>query len=463
MTEKIINSTIKTVALHNLGCKVNQYETDSMGRQLAEAGYEIVPFESVADVYVINTCSVTAMADKKSRQMLHRARRRNQKAVVVAAGCYVQTAEEELKKDLDIDILLGNDNKGRLLELVEKALSIRNASRGDVALCENPDAEGENAIMQREQLVLIDDINEQGRSFEEMPITASTEHTRAFLKVQDGCNQFCSYCIIPYARGRVRSRKLEDVVRETKSLAVQGYKEMVLTGIHLSSYGIDLGLTLMDLIKAVHDVKGVERIRFGSMEPRLITEEFAQELSSLKKVCPHFHLSLQSGCDATLSRMNRKYTAAEYAEGVRLLRKYFDDPAITTDVIVGFPGETLEEFEKSRDFCEKIDFYEMHIFKYSKRQGTRAATMPNQVREEDKNTRSDIMLELTARQALEYRKRYVGKSAEVLLEEPLEINGIAYMTGFTKEYIRLAVPMEMGERGDIVSLTVADEMFITSS
>jgi len=324
---------MKKAALHNLGCKVNAYETEAMQQMLEEAGYEIVPFSEKADVYVINTCSVTNMADRKSRQMIHRARKRNDKAVVVAAGCYVQTKEKEALADDAIDILIGNNQKAELIRRLDEFFAERAA-----------------------KVEAVVDINHIPQCFEELPLSKTAEHTRAFIKVQDGCNQFCSYCIIPYARGRVRSRKPESVLEEVKRLAEKGYQEVVLTGIHLSSYGVDCEDTLLHLIQEVHKVEGIRRIRLGSLEPRIITEEFVRALSGLEKICPHFHLSLQSGCDETLQRMNRKYTTAEYEAACALLRRYFEHPAVTTDVIVGFPGETEEEFAVTEAFLKRIHF-----------------------------------------------------------------------------------------------------------
>lgn len=405
---------MKKAALHNLGCKVNAYETEAMQQILVSAGYEIVPFSEFADVYVINTCSVTNMADRKSRQMLHRARKQNPAAVVVAAGCYAQTKEEEVKADEAVDIVIGNNKKHELAARIEAFLE----QRGDA-----------DAVI---------DINAQGQVFEELFLAQTAEHTRAFIKVQDGCNQFCSYCIIPYARGRVRSRKLDNVLEEVRRLAAQGYQEVVLTGIHLSSYGVDCGDSLLHLIRAVHAVEGIRRIRLGSLEPNIVTEVFAKELSMLPKVCPHFHLSLQSGCDATLRRMNRKYTTGEYEEGCRLLRKYFGRPAITTDVIVGFPGETEEEFAATKAFLQKIRFYEMHIFKYSKRQGTRAAGMEHQIPEPVKSARSAELIALGEKMSEEFRREYLGTEQEVLFEELTDIEGEALYTGYTREYVKVA-------------------------
>lgn len=405
---------MKKAALHNLGCKVNAYETEAMQQMLEAAGYEIVTFNDPADVYVINTCSVTNMADRKSRQMLHRAKKQNPDAVVVAAGCYVQTKEEEAVADEAIDIIIGNNKKHELIAKLDEYF--RDHGKIDVVL----------------------DINDRNQEFEELYLDKPSEHTRAFIKVQDGCNQFCSYCIIPYARGRVRSRNMDSVLEEVNRLAANGYQEVVLTGIHLSSYGVETGESLLHLIQEIHKVEGIRRIRLGSLEPKVVTEEFAEELSKLEKVCPHFHLSLQSGCDATLQRMNRKYTAEEYENGCHILRKYFEHPAITTDVIVGFPGETEEEFAQTRTFLERIHFYEMHIFKYSKRQGTRAAVMKDQVPENIKTDRSADLIELGTKMSEEFRRYYLGREEEVLFEEETTIDGISYYVGYTKEYVKVA-------------------------
>ena len=406
---------MKKAALHNLGCKVNAYETEAMQQMLVDAGYEIVAFSDKADVYVINTCSVTNMADRKSRQMLHRARKQNPDAIVVATGCYVQVKEQEVLEDLAIDIVIGNNKKHELVDRINAYI----ADKSD-----NTD---------------VVDINNEKQEYEELFLTQTAEHTRAFIKVSDGCNQFCSYCIIPYARGRVRSRSIESVLKEVRALSDNGFKEVVLTGIHLSSYGVDTGDTLIHLIEEVHKIEGIRRIRLVSLEPRLITEEFVSQISKLPKLCPHFHLSLQSGCDTTLARMNRKYTADEYAKGCGILRKYYEHPAITTDVIVGFPGEDDEEFEITKAFLERIHFYEMHIFKYSKRQGTRAAAMPNQVPEDVKTKRSTILIEQGERMSGEFRDYYIGSTQEVLFEEKNIIDGEEYFVGYTKEYVKIAV------------------------
>ncbi len=419
---------MKKAALHNLGCKVNAYETEAMQHLLEEAGYEIVPFTQKADVYVINTCSVTNMADRKSRQMLHKAKKNNPDSIVVAAGCYVQTSEKEVLNDLSVDIVIGNDRKHDLVRLLEEySLDSVNDT--------------------------VDDINDGKHDFEELFIDQTKEHTRAFIKVQDGCNQFCSYCIIPYARGRVRSRRFENVIAEVERLAANGFKEVVLTGIHLSSYGVDFeeATGLLELIQAVNAVKGIERIRLGSLEPKIVTEHFASELSKLDKICPHFHLSLQSGCDATLKRMNRKYTTKEYERGCELLRKYFVHPAITTDVIVGFPGETEEEFEQTEAYLEHIHFYEMHIFKYSKRKGTRAAVMPDQIDEQIKAVRSEKLIALGHDMSKEFRKFYIGKNEEALFEEKAVIGDKEYFVGYTKEYVKVAKKTDENLENQIVS------------
>ncbi|MFA9375336.1 MAG: tRNA (N(6)-L-threonylcarbamoyladenosine(37)-C(2))-methylthiotransferase MtaB [Lachnotalea sp.] len=405
---------MKKAALHNLGCKVNAYETEAMQQLLEQSGYEIVKFTDKADVYIINTCTVTNIADRKSRQMLHKAKKMNPSAIVIATGCYAQASKEQLELDESVDIVVGNNKKKDIIHILN---------------------EYENNI----EIDNVIDINHTDE-YEELELDSSFEHTRANIKVQDGCNQFCSYCIIPFARGRVRSRKSRNVISEIERLANKGFKEVVLTGIHLSSYGVDLeNENLLSLIVAVSKVEGIKRIRLGSLEPRIITEEFAQTLASIEKMCPHFHLSLQSGCDATLKRMNRKYSATEYYETCKLLRKYFDNPAITTDVIVGFPGETEEEFEITKEFVEKINFYEMHIFKYSKRQGTKAATMENQVDEQVKNVRSTKLLEITSKQSDEFVNTQIGKEMQVLIEEKVMIEGTQYYLGHSKEYVKTLI------------------------
>ena len=435
----------RKAALHNLGCKVNSYELDVVAQSLEEKGYEIVPFHEEADIYIVNTCTVTNIADRKSRQMLHRAKAKNPDAVVVAVGCYVQTGKEDVVLDESIDLAIGNNRKKELVSILEEFL----ASREDKTL-------GDTTII---------DVNNT-YEYEEMTLKKTTEHTRAYIKIQDGCNQFCSYCIIPYARGRVRSRKLEDVLAEIRGIVASGYQEVVLTGIHISSYGIDFEeeawqqgrsvekikgegrhdysgrSKLIDLLEKVQEIEGLKRIRIGSLEPRIVTEEFAKRLAKLDKVCPHFHLSLQSGSDATLKRMNRHYTAGEYYNSVEILRKYFNRAAITTDVIVGFPQETEEEFLETCAFLDKVQFFEMHIFKYSKRKGTVAAGMPGQVPDCVKTERSSRLLEMEAEQSKAFRSFYIGREAEVLFEESKTIKGRVYQLGHTRDYVKVALETE---------------------
>lgn len=448
---------MKKAALHNLGCKVNAYETEAMQEMLEKAGYEIVPFKEGADLYVINTCTVTNIADRKSRQMLHRARKMNPDAVVVAAGCYVQAKEKEIQVDDCIDIVLGNNKKQNLIEALEEYERTHNA---DCNVTEN-EKNVKNQENDRKAEIKMEEIGKT-KEYENLHLTKPGDHTRAYIKVQDGCNQFCTYCIIPYARGRVRSRSMEDVTEEVRTLAENGYKEVVLTGIHLSSYGIDFDKErhLLDLIRAVHQIEGIERIRLGSLEPGIITEEFAEAISKLPKMCPHFHLSLQSGCNATLKRMNRRYTSEEYAERCGILRKYFENPALTTDVIVGFPGETEEEFEASRNFVDSIDFYETHIFKYSRREGTKAAVMPDQVSEGKKSARSAEMIEMGEQKRRAYEESFIGKEVEVLVEEEIERNGEIFWTGHTKEYIKIALQSRENLRNCIVKVQIEDALQI---
>ena len=440
---------MKKVALHNLGCKVNAYETEAMQELLEKHGYEIVPFQEGADVYIINTCTVTNMADRKSRQMLHKARKMNPDSIVVACGCYVQAKKDDIPEG--IDIVVGNNKKQNIVEILENYEKEKNQD-GQRETSDEQEKETETY-----QEIL--DINHE-KVYEDLHLSTAAEHTRAYIKVQDGCNQFCSYCIIPFARGRVRSRSRDSVLDEVKTLSANGYKEVVLTGIHLSSYGIDCDDNLLSLILAIHEVEGIERIRLGSLEPRIITEEFAQTIAKLPKMCPHFHLSLQSGCNATLKRMNRRYTAEEYYEKCQLLRKYFDNPALTTDVIVGFPGETEEEFEASRNFVDSIDFYETHIFKYSRREGTKAAVMPDQVSEGKKSARSAEMIEMGEQKRRAYEESFIGKEVEVLVEEEIERNGEIFWTGHTKEYIKIALQSRENLRNCIVKVQIEDALQI---
>lgn len=432
---------MKTVAFHNLGCKVNAYESEVMQQKLREKGYQLVPFDSRADIYIVNTCTVTNMADRKSRQMLHRAKQRNPEAVVVAVGCYVQSGREHAEQDGSIDLLVGNNRKKDIVEILETYLKEREAA--DKTL-------GGTTIL---------DINHT-YEYEEMRLRQTTERTRAYIKIQDGCNQFCSYCAIPYARGRVRSRKAEDVLAEIRGMAEAGYREVVLTGIHISSYGIDLDGQgrergkLIDLVEMIQGIPGVERIRLGSLEPRIVTEETARRLAAVPGICPHFHLSLQSGCDATLKRMNRRYTTGEYFSAVEQLRKVFRRPAVTTDVIVGFPGETEEEFAQTKKFLKDVGFYEMHVFKYSKRAGTAAAGMPGQVSEQVKTERSNELLAMERLQSMEFRRAYIGQVAEVLLEDVTEIDNRLWRIGHTADYVKVAVKAEGTRENSMVKVPI---------
>ncbi|MEZ3463912.1 MAG: tRNA (N(6)-L-threonylcarbamoyladenosine(37)-C(2))-methylthiotransferase MtaB [Lachnospiraceae bacterium] len=411
---------MKTVAYHNLGCKVNSYEMDAMLQALRQKGYQIVPFDEKADVYIVNTCTVTGIADRKSRQMLHRAKKTNPEGIVVAVGCYVQSDTQAVEADSAVDLLVGNNRKKDLADILERYLE---------------GAAQESVI----------DINHTSE-YEEMRLTSTTEHTRAYIKIQDGCNQFCTYCMIPYVRGRVRSRRKQDVLEEIRGLSAAGYREFVLTGIHISSYGMDFQQgqeeNLLALVQAIDAVEGVERIRLGSLEPRIVTEAFAGGLAALRHICPHFHLSLQSGCETVLKRMNRHYTPGDFLNGVNLLRQAFGHPAVTTDVIVGFPGETEDEFEATRQFVETAGFYEMHIFKYSRRKGTKAAVMPMQVPEAEKSRRSSVLQSIERRDSKHYRSHYIGRDVEVLFEEKKKIAGEEYWLGHTREYVKVAFPAQ---------------------
>lgn len=425
----------KTVAFCTLGCKVNQYETDAMRGSFEAEGYEVKEFSQEASVYVINTCTVTNMADRKSRQMMHRAKKKNPDGIIVAVGCYVQAAKEQLEEDTLIDLVIGNNMKSQVVQIVEQYIQ------------DNRHTEDRDAY--------VADIA-HSHEYETMHIETVSEHTRAYIQIQDGCNQFCSYCIIPYARGRVRSRKMEDILQEVRNLTANGYKEIVLTGIHISSYGLDFEHTadeqedygpfknsaLIDLIEALSRIEGLERIRLGSLEPRIITENFVRRLCKVPQICPHFHLSLQSGCDETLKRMNRHYTTALYLEKCGILRQYFDRPALTTDVIVGFPGETEEEFAQTERFLETVHFSDMHIFKYSKRRGTKAADMPNQIDPQIQSVRSEKLIALGERMKDDFLEACKDQEQIVLIEEETEIGGTKYMTGHSKNYIRCAFEMD---------------------
>lgn len=468
---------MKSVALHNLGCKVNAYELDFMQQMLQEKGYKIVPFDEAADIYIVNTCTVTNIADRKSRQMLHRARSLNPDAVVVAVGCYVQTGQESLVADGTVDLAIGNNKKGEIVDILEDYLAGKGAEisvEGNEAVArQSLPAESNEAARQtqmpaegnkrRTQIHKLD----MGKTteYEELALRETSGHTRAFLKIQDGCNQFCTYCIIPYARGRIRSRRREDVLAEAERLAKAGYQELVLTGIHLSSYGMEKipaklsqralqsgspmdrgGSALLPLLRELSKITGVERIRLGSLEPGIVTEEFAKALSSLPKVCPHFHLSLQSGSDAVLRRMNRKYDTAAYLEAVMRLRKYYENPAITTDVIVGFPGETEAEFRETEEFLSRVGFYEMHIFKYSRRQGTPAADMPGQLTEAQKAARSERLMKLEREMSRAFRETFVGREVSVLFEERIERADGSWWIGHTPHYVKVAYRVQAEEK-----------------
>ena len=430
---------MRKAALHNLGCKVNSYETEAMTQLLKKAGYEIVSFQDQADVYIINTCSVTNMADRKSRQMLHKAKKQNPNAVVVATGCYVQTATEKVAQDLSIDLVVGNNRKKDIVEILNEYY-----------------AEKEAGEQVKEEYVI--DINHTDE-YEDLEISTVTEHTRAHLKIQDGCNNFCSYCIIPYARGRIRSRTMESIKAELERLSASGFKEIVLTGINLSCYE-DNGKKLIDAIEMADNVNGIERIRLGSLDPEVVTEDFVERLGKVKKICPHFHFSLQSGCDKTLKAMNRHYTSDEYYEKCQLIRKYIDNPAFTTDVIVGFPGETEEDYISSREFVKKVKFAELHVFKYSKRDGTVAAKMPNQIDEKIKTLRSEDLIKTGEELTKEFRQAKIGQDTTVLFEEKILLDNKEYWVGHTVDYIKIAVPEKENLEGQIRKVNVKD--FLTN-
>ncbi len=420
---------MRKAALHNLGCKVNYYETEAMTQLLEKSGYEIVEFSEKADVYIVNTCSVTNMADRKSRQMLHKAKSKNPEAVVVATGCYVQTATEKIKEDLSIDIIVGNNKKKDIVEILD------------------------NFFEKKENLHVID-INHT-EEYENLEISTVTEHTRAHMKIQDGCNNFCSYCIIPYARGRIRSRKMDNIKKEMVRLAESGFCEIVLTGINLGFYK-DGNDTLIDVIEMADGIDGIERIRLGSIDPEIITEEFVSRLKKVKKICPHFHLSLQSGCDSVLKAMNRHYTTSEYLEKCRMLRQVFHNPAITTDIIVGFPGESQSDFETTVAFAKEVGFAQLHVFKYSKRNGTVAAKMPNQIEEKEKSKRSEVLIQAGLELTKKYREGFVGKKETVLFEEVKNIDGREYYVGHTKNYIEVAIESKEDVSGKILKVEIKD-------
>ncbi len=435
----------KTAAFLSLGCKVNSYETEAMRGMFEAQGYTIVDFKEIADVYVVNTCTVTNIADRKSRQMLHQAKKRNPEAVIAAVGCYVQASEEALLADHAVDLVVGNNKKGDIVSMVER--------------CRNSN--------EKEELVV--DISEQ-REYEELNVSTTMEKTRAFIKIQDGCNRFCSYCIIPYVRGRVRSRKEEEILSEVSELVKNGYQEIVLTGIHISSYGTDFDRSeeegvlaseinpLADLIVKIGEMEGIERIRLGSLEPRIITDEFLGKISKVRQFCPHFHLSLQSGSDSVLARMNRKYTSQEYYDRVILIKRYFEIPSFTTDVIVGFPGETEQEFEETKNFVRNVGFYQIHVFKYSKREGTKAAEMKDQIAEETKNRRSNELISLAEQLSDEYKLNFMGKMERVLFEEEIVIDGEKYQVGHTQRYLKLAVKSDQDLSNQIKQVMICNKL-----
>lgn len=431
----------RTAAFLSLGCKVNSYETEAMRTMFENAGYDIVDFKTSADVYVVNTCTVTNIADRKSRQMLHQAKKRNPNAIIAAVGCYVQASEETLIADSAVDLVIGNNKKSDIVIMVERCLNTSN----------------------KEELVV--DINEE-KDYEELNVITTMEKTRAFIKIQDGCNRFCSYCIIPYVRGRVRSRKEEEILAEIKGLVSKGYKEIVLTGIHISSYGTDQqdtdilndkdDMPLASLLLKVGQIEGLERIRLGSLEPRIISEEFLQAITSVKQFCPHFHLSLQSGSDSVLQRMNRRYSAQEYSDRVELIKRFFEHPSFTTDVIVGFPGESEDEFIETMEFVKKIGFSHIHVFKYSKRAGTKAAVMPGQISEEVKNHRSNELIALSETMAKEYKELFVGKIEKILFEEEIQFEGKIYQVGHNERYLKLAVLSELDLSNQILQVKICN-------
>jgi len=438
--------------MHNLGCKVNSYEAEAMVAELREAGAEIVSWDTEkADIYIINTCSVTNIADRKSRQMIHKARASNPEAVVIAVGCYVQARAEELKEDNAVDILVGNNEKSRIVPILEEYYAMNGDKKSPAG---SEESEFGNRISGH-----VKDISKE-HSYEELWAGEIEDEGRVFIKVQDGCNQFCSYCIIPHVRGRIRSRSVESTVREVRDFAERGYREMVLTGIHLSSYGLDFDDTnyeyamdndipsehLLELIKRVAQVPGVERVRLGSLEPRIITDSFVEELKKIPEVCPHFHLSLQSGCDRTLKAMNRHYTTGDFRKSVDLIRKAWENAAITTDVIVGFPGESDDDFEESYRFINEMGFYELHVFKYSRRQGTAADRMKDQIPEKIKSGRSERLIRLDEHKSQEFRKRFIGVADEIIPEEVVEIDGKKYLRGYNRSYVRYLVPFTECER-----------------
>ena len=426
---------MKTVAFITLGCKVNQYETNAMTQEFIEKGYKVVDHTKKADIYIVNTCTVTNMSDRKSRQMLRRVKELNKEAIVVACGCYAQVAKEEIGNIKEINLVLGNNEKKEIVEYVEKYIKSKNAEKQTI-----PEVQTEDVMNQKE--------------FVEFGDITFTEKTRAVIKIQDGCDRFCSYCIIPYARGRVRSRNPEHIISEIQKIAKEGIKEVVITGIHIASYGKDFKqeYRLIDLLEEIDTIEGIERIRLGSIEPLLITKEFVSRLEKLSKICHQFHLSLQSGCDETLKRMNRRYTTEQFKEIAKLLRNTFENAILTTDIIVGFPGESEEEFERTYTFLKEIHFYKMHVFKYSPRKGTKAAVMPNQIDGNKKEERSRTLIELSNKNEKSYNEQYIGKKVEILFEE--EKHGI--WQGHTKNYILVHYKTEENMENKIITLKCTD-------
>ncbi len=418
---------MKKVAFYTLGCKVNQYETQALANIFKDAGYKIVDFSEIADIYLINTCTVTSLSDRKSRQVIRRAKKLNSDSIVVVAGCYAQTASEEVSKIEGVNLVVGTKDRSKIIQYINEI---------------------EN---KKEKINAVGNIMEQ-KTFEELGLGIYKERARAFIKVQEGCNQFCSYCIIPYARGPIRSRSEENVIQEVKKLVDSGYREIVLTGIHIGSYGMDTKTTsLIELIKKVHEVDGIERIRLGSIEPNLISEDFIKTVKNLKKMCPHYHISLQSGCDETLKRMNRKYTTLEYKNSIYNLRKEIEDVAVSTDVMVGFPGETEKEFQNTYDFLDEISFSSMHVFKYSPRKGTPAASFEGQILASEKEKRSNILIELSKRKTIEFNKKFIGRVMPVLIEQ--EVNDReGYYEGFTPNYIKVICKGDKNLKGRIVNI-----------
>jgi len=421
---------LKTVAFYTLGCKVNQYDTEAMAELFEKSGYEVVSSTEKADVYIINTCTVTNLGDRKSRQFIRRSKKNNPDSIIAVVGCYAQTAPEEVLAIEGVNLVIGTDERNKIVQLVEK-------------------------IDKENKLNYVNDIMSVNK-FEELSIEEIKGKTRAFLKIQEGCNQFCAYCIIPYARGPIRSRRPENIIEEVKRLSQNGFKEIVLTGIHIASYGKDLkDIDLIDIIKEVHNIEGIERIRLSSVEPTLLTEEFIEEITKLPKFCPHFHISLQSGCDETLKRMNRKYTTDQYRKIVKKLRASIPDIAITTDIIVGFPGESEEEFCQTFNFVQEMELSQIHVFKYSPRKGTPAAKFKNQIPSKIKNYRSEKMIKLGEKMMRRYREKFINEDIDVLFEDILDKDK-RIITGFTSNYIKVAAKGSKNLIGEILPVKIRE-------